>query len=314
VKKRYILPVFLPFAGCINRCVYCDQEALTGYTSDAFLQSAEKQITEWKARRSSWDEIAFFGGTFARLDISIRRALYLMAAPLPVRISTCPSSVDAEFINEVEENIDVIELGVQSLSDEALALNGRDYTADVVISLLRELNNFHVKTAVQFMTGLYGETRALFKESCEKIEDIKADFARIYPMLVLPGAPIAKVNFTPLEAVESLLRSTWLFIRLNAMNIKVIRISLPQGFGGYSGFYHHAYGDLVKTIACYAGFLKGNGGIDGYNGYRGALKKIGANKGVGGFVEISKNIVNSYSFDEWFKDNRLPHFVELLCE
>jgi histone acetyltransferase (RNA polymerase elongator complex component) len=314
VKKRYILPVFLPFAGCINRCVYCDQEAITGYASDIILQNAEGQINEWKARRNEWDEIAFYGGTFARLNRSLRFALYDIAAPYQIRVSTCPSSVDAEFIKEVETNISVLELGVQSLSDEVLELNRRAYSAGSVISLLRELNKLKCKITAQFMTGLYGETRELFKQSCEKLSELRVDFARIYPMLVLPGAPIAKLDFTPLEPIESLLRSAWLFISLNAINIKVIRISLPQGFGNYLGFYHHAYGDLVKTIASYANFLKGGGLIKGFNGYGGALKKIDGNFDVLDFTGLSQNVANLYSFDEWFKDDELSAFIgELLC-
>jgi histone acetyltransferase (RNA polymerase elongator complex component) len=310
MKKRYILPVFLPFAGCANRCVYCDQEAITGQLPDKILQSAARQIDEWKERRKEWDEVAFYGGTFARLNKTVRLALYELAFPYAVRVSTCPESIDKEFTEEAKEHIAVLELGAQSLSDEVLKMNGRGYTADFVIEKFQRLKGAEIVTAAQFMTGLYGETVEHFTESCDRVKELRADFARIYPMLVLPGAPIAKMDFTPLSARESLLRSAWLFASLNACGIKVIRISLPQGFGAYCGFYHPAYGDLVKTIAVYANFLKSGALIDAFGGYKGVLRNLSDKRTAADFTEISQNILNSYNINEWLESAELKDFIE----
>jgi radical SAM superfamily enzyme YgiQ (UPF0313 family) len=199
---------------------------------------------------------------------------------------------------------------VQTLSDEVLKMNGRGYTADFVLSKLRELRKAGCDTAAQFMTGLYGETRERFRESCCKVKELDTGFARIYPMLILPGAPVAGMDFTPLSPVESLLRSAWLFISLSAKEIKVVRISLPQGFGAYRGFYHHAYGDLVKTITAYASFLKYGTLIDGFSGYKGALKRLGGKCAAADFPEVSRNILNSYFLDEWLDSGELKSFIE----
>jgi histone acetyltransferase (RNA polymerase elongator complex component) len=314
VKKRYILPVFLPFAGCASRCVYCDQEAITGCPPDKILSSAQNQIDEWKARRSRWDEIAFYGGTFAGLDKSLRLALYDMAAGSPVRVSTCPDSIDGEFITEAEERVSVIELGVQSLSDEVLKMNGRAYTSTYVLTLFKKLKELKCKTSAQFMTGLFGETRERFKESCDNISALEADFARIYPTVILPGAPLARMaadkEFVPLEPAESILRTAWLYIALTARNIKVIRISLPQGFnaGEYQGFYHHAYGEIVKTVTAYAGFLKRGVLPEGFSGYRGVLRKL--NGQYTDFPGISRQLSGMYSVPEWLDSAALRNFTE----
>jgi histone acetyltransferase (RNA polymerase elongator complex component) len=313
VKKRYILPVFLPFAGCANRCVYCDQEAITGYPPDKILYSAQNQIDEWRARRSQWDEIAFYGGTFAGLNKSLRLALYDMAAGTPVRISTCPDSIDGAFMTEAEERVSVMELGVQSLSDEVLKMNGRRYTSAYVLTLFKELK-LKCKTSAQFMTGLFGETRERFQESCERVSALEADFARIYPTVILPGAPLARMaadkEFFPLEPAESVLRTAWLYIALTARNIKVIRISLPQGFNtaGYGGFYHHAFGEIVKTVTAYASFLKGGVLPEGFGGYRGALKKL--NGQYTEFSDISRQLSEMYSAAEWLESAALRSFTE----
>jgi histone acetyltransferase (RNA polymerase elongator complex component) len=310
VKKRYILPVFLPFAGCANRCVYCDQEAITGESPDKILQNAARQIDEWKERRKEWDEVAFYGGTFARLDRALRLALYELASPYPVRVSTCPESIDGEFTAEALSRISVLELGAQSLSDEVLNMNGRSYTADFVIEKFRQLKGTGIVTAAQFMTGLYGETRQHFTESCGRVKELQADFARIYPMLVLPSAPIAKLEFTPLSARESLLRSAWLFASIFACGIKVIRISLPQGFGAYRGFYHPAYGELVKTITVYANFLKSGTLTNSFGGYKGVLKNLKGTRTAADFTKISQNILNSYNINEWLESAELKGFIE----
>jgi hypothetical protein len=189
-------------------------------------------------------------------------------------------------------------------------MNGRGYTADFVIEKFRQLKGAGIAAAAQFMTGLYGETRQHFAESCDRVKKLRADFARIYPMLVLPGAPIAKMDFIPLSAQESLSRSAWLFASLSACGIKVIRISLPQGFGAYRGFYHPAYGDLVKTIAVYANFLKNGALTNSFGGYKGVLRNLRGERTAADFTEISQNILNSYNINEWLESAELKSFIE----
>jgi histone acetyltransferase (RNA polymerase elongator complex component) len=314
VKKHYILPVFLPFAGCTGKCVYCDQAAITGLGEEDILSSAARQINVWKLRRKEWNELAYYGGSFAGLNKDVRQELYALAKPYPVRISTSPDSVTDDFIKETGRFIRTLELGIQSLSDDVLKKNGRKYTADYAISLLKRLKGVGCETAAQFMTGLYGETREEFIKTCGRVKELAADYARIYPTLVFPGSPLAKItDFVPLAPAESILRTAWLYIILTSSGIKVIRIALPQGGAEEGeGFRHRAFGDLVKTVTCYAYFVKQGVLLAGFGGYRGALGKLNGKSSPADFGKAARALASLYSAEEWLNDMDLKRFIETL--
>ena len=72
-----ILPVFLPFASCGNKCIFCDQQAISGVQVESdLLLHAEKQINQWKTYSNNYDEIAFYGGNFCAINKDIRLSLY----------------------------------------------------------------------------------------------------------------------------------------------------------------------------------------------------------------------------------------------
>ena len=91
MKKHVNIPIFIPFYGCPNACVFCNQVKITG------KPSFEKQsvIKDIDAALSTVDnnnqeaELAFFGGSFtalpekemlALLEISDR---YIAAGKMP---------------------------------------------------------------------------------------------------------------------------------------------------------------------------------------------------------------------------------------
>ena len=78
-----ILPVFLPFASCGNKCIFCDQQAISGVKAENNLISlAENQIKTWLSYGISYDELAYYGGNFAAVKRQDRDSHDLVA---PVR-------------------------------------------------------------------------------------------------------------------------------------------------------------------------------------------------------------------------------------
>ncbi|MBI5810839.1 MAG: radical SAM protein, partial [Deltaproteobacteria bacterium] len=68
-KRQLIIPLFIPFAGCPNQCVYCDQTGITGGKGEPSLEDVRSTI---EAHLSTWKgagtiEAAFYGGTFTAL-------------------------------------------------------------------------------------------------------------------------------------------------------------------------------------------------------------------------------------------------------
>lgn len=248
-----ILPVFIPFYGCKSRCIYCNQHAVTGTESDNILLSARNQISGWMDRETRWDEIAFYGGNFANLPESVRKELYEMSNGLPVRYSACPDSFTDALENEIKTyNVSTVEFGVQSLSDSVLKSNSRNYTYIMIRDLFKRLRG-KVKLCAQMMTGLYTETETDILLSARLLAGLKADYVRIYPLLVLKDTSLEKLyhggTYVTPEAHKIILRCAWLYISAVSAGSRIIRIGLPQEAAPHSvaGFYHPAMGELIRT-------------------------------------------------------------------
>lgn len=286
--KNRILPVFIPFAGCRQRCVYCSQNSITGHTSTEIVSSAERQIKDYLGISSNWDELAYYGGSFTCLPEALRLKLYSLAHRYgfrKLRFSTSPDCVTNENMAEAAENgVDTVEIGVQSLDGEVLRLNKRPCGAEETIEAMKTVKKHVGKLSAQIMTGMYGENFHSFDATVNALLDVKPDYVRIYPCVVLKDTELYSLwlsgDHIPLPLTETLARCAYAFILFEAAGIEVIRIGLQDAESMKeqiaAGEYHPATGDIVKTIAVaiYLG-LGHNPVLDkkyintayGYNGY-----------------------------------------------
>jgi len=153
-------PFFLPMRDCPNRCVYCDQRAITGHV----VSPEPRDVREALRGIAEPTEVCFFGGSFTCQPLGRQRE-YLeaaLSAPFPVdlRLSTHPLCVDPSILAFLSRfPVRIIELGVSSLEDEVLEKCKRGYTGAEVLEKISLLaaNPVFIPGA-QLMTGLPGQT------------------------------------------------------------------------------------------------------------------------------------------------------------
>ncbi|PLX67967.1 MAG: hypothetical protein C0603_07590 [Denitrovibrio sp.] len=268
--KNKILPVFISFAGCTSRCVYCNQHKITGVAPADILTSAKEQIKTNLSYDVEWNELAYFGGSFSCLPKDIRYSLYRLAEESGMdrlRFSTSPDCISDEIIDEaLANNVKVIELGVQSLDDSVLKANRRPYDSDECIEAVRLLKERVETVGIQLMTGLYKEDFSSFVETVEKAVLLNADYARIYPCVVFPETELSDLytsgEYAPLELSEAVARCAYGYIMLTASGCNVIRVGLHDSDSvrdsAMAGAYHPAMGDMAKTVALQTFFEMGH--------------------------------------------------------
>ena len=143
MSHKKILPVFIPFAGCKHRCVYCNQYKITGALGGNIAESAASQIYQYLSFSSSWDELAFYGGSFSCLPERDRLALYKTAKEngfKVLRFSTTPDCITDEILLEAKQHgVKTIELGIQSLSERVLRLNKRPYSFEECVEAVKKV-------------------------------------------------------------------------------------------------------------------------------------------------------------------------------
>jgi histone acetyltransferase (RNA polymerase elongator complex component) len=271
-KAHYIIPVFVPHEGCPHTCVFCNQES---YNCSSFKIDGDyvrKTIEEYLStmdRCNSIIEVSFFGGTFTAISLLKQKEILTVAKEYKdanrinyIRLSTRPDYINDEILSNLRNyNVDIIELGVQSLDEEVLVKAGRGHSSEDVEKATKLIKSYGFTLGHQIMLGLPGDTREKDIETTKKLIKLKPDFCRIYPSLVIKDTPMEKMLklglYKPYTLEEAVSITKEVYGLLTTKNITVIRIGLQPteeiNYGGdiIEGPFHPAFRELVEgSIYC----------------------------------------------------------------
>lgn len=264
--RPLIIPIFFPNAGCRERCLFCNQKAAPeGLPSPSsvkdFIENSLERIPHEKKDRRK--QCAFYGGSFTAIHREdqiryLKEVQPFLSSGLidSIRISTRPDALDGETLCMLKEyGVKTVEVGVQSMIDEVLSLAQRDHRAEDTISATTRLRRWGFEVGVQLMIGLPGDSFERFLQTLDRVIDLKSDFIRIHPTLVLKGAPLEMLwrdgRYCPLSLEETV---QWLkkgLLKLERASIPVARIGLqptPELERNLlAGPYHPALRQLIDS-------------------------------------------------------------------
>ena len=137
-NKPFIIPIFLPHAGCPHRCVFCNQSLITGVNSRISaieVRNSVESFLKYKGARRGVVQIAFFGGNFLGINTDEIKRLLAEAAKFvkegradSIRFSTRPDTIDRNRLDIIKNfPVSTVELGVQSMDDRVLSLAKRGH-------------------------------------------------------------------------------------------------------------------------------------------------------------------------------------------
>ena len=266
--KPFIIPIFLPHAGCPHRCVFCNQTTISGVnskTSAIQVRSSVETFLKHKSKHRSPIQIAFFGGNFLGIKVEeVKRLLaeatvFVKAGRVNgIRFSTRPDTIDRPRLDLIKNYpVTTIELGVQSMDDDVLRSTDRGHTSADTLRAVQQLREFNYEIGVQLMIGLPGDDRERLLSSAQQITKLKPDFIRIYPTVVVAGSPLAGLykagRYTPLSLKDAVTQVKDLYQFFTRKNIPVIRMGLQatddlqKGTTILAGPYHPSFGHLVYS-------------------------------------------------------------------
>jgi histone acetyltransferase (RNA polymerase elongator complex component) len=261
-----IIPIFLPNLGCQERCLFCNQKATAEGIPSFFsirrlIESSLIGLPSDKNDREK--QIAFYGGSFTATSREDQVQYLKEIQPFldsgmidSIRISTRPDALDEEVLQLLKEyGVKTVELGTQSMIDEVLLLSKRGHSVEDTVSAISRLKKWGFELGLQLMIGLPGDTFDRFLQTLDQIIDLKPDFVRIHPTLVLKGAPLENLwrngKYSPLsldEAIQWLKRG---LLKLERTSIPVARVGLQptrdldRNF--LAGPYHPALHQLIDS-------------------------------------------------------------------
>ena len=268
-KNHRNIPIFIPHLGCPNMCVFCNQRSISGKQS--FCRESVKDEIDAALATIPKDcevEIAYFGGSFTGIDRELM--IYLLdvaedyvknpregrACVTGIRMSTRPDYINDEIIGILSRyTVKTVELGLQSMRDEVLIRSKRGHTAADAESACRMIKKAGYSLVGQMMIGLPGSNIEDEIYTAEKICEMGADGARIYPTVVFYDTELAKMacggEYEMLRIDDAVERSKEVLKIFKSHGVKCIRIGLcaSDNLGDDScvmgGANHPSLGELV---------------------------------------------------------------------
>jgi histone acetyltransferase (RNA polymerase elongator complex component) len=209
-------------------------------------------------------EVAFFGGTFTALPVSVQDKLLLPLQLMlaageiqSVRISTRPDAVDSAIVQRLAHmGVRTIEIGVQSMDDRVLEGSNRGHNAAASEAALRCVKAQGLSAGAQLMPGLPGDSAARSINSLKRVIDAGADFIRIYPVVVLRGTELARRfeagEYRPLGLEAGVQLCKIMLHESLQAGVDVIRIGLQADEGlddsaVLAGCWHPSLGQLSRS-------------------------------------------------------------------
>jgi len=271
--RPFIIPIFLPHAGCPHQCVFCNQVSITGIKHEAVepdtIRNQIREFLKYRKENRKPVQIAFFGGNFLGLKFEEIKSWLNLAGEFVsqglvdgIRFSTRPDTIDAARLDALEDYpVSTVELGVQSMDDRVLALAERGHSAQDTIRAVKALKKRQLSVGLQMMVGLPGDSQARSLATARKIADLEPDCARIYPTVVVANSRLAQLfkkgEYLPLSLEEavSLVKKAYLLFKQEG--IEVIRMGLQatddleDGSAVLAGPHHPAFGHLVYSEMFY---------------------------------------------------------------
>lgn len=287
MAKRNIIPIFIPFSGCPVKCIYCNQNQITGVSGLLSAKEVEERITAALERNGNRpSEVAFYGGTFTMLALEKQKALLSSVQPFiergqvsGIRLSTRPEALfDEDFERLKVCGVKTIEFGIQSTDPEVLQSSMRGVDVREMDRVVEAARASGIQVGLQQMIGLPNDSFEKDLNTARWIID-RGDFVRIYPTVVFRGTELyamySDARYKPLTLKEAIGRTATLLDEYEAAGLKVIRVGLPQmDRSAYvAGPYHDNFREFAeskrrvnKILACYKSIqsIEGTGRLINY--------------------------------------------------
>lgn len=264
-ENQYTIPIFIPHKGCPNNCIFCNQKRISGQLKNVSIEEIDNIINEYLGYYDVHDkriEIAFFGGSFTGIDITLQRQYLGVAKKYvdsrkvdSIRLSTRPDYIDEDILTMLKEyNVGTIELGVQSMDEKVLNYAKRGHTASDVIFASKLINKYGIRLGHQIMIGLPNstlETELYTIRECLKLGPTQL---RIYPVYVIEESELYDMynikEYIPLSIEDAVKRCVAVIGECQKTDVSIIRLGL-QSTSEITSSNSNLFGPVCDNFAEY---------------------------------------------------------------
>lgn len=265
MKQYCTIPIFIPEKACPFRCVYCNQYHIANLSQPISPHESRELIEKYLQTIHShqFKTIAFFGGSFTGLSIEEQNQYLDIALEYKkakkinrIQLSTRPDYISSTILENLKKHeVDIIELGAQSLNEQVLKNVHRGHTVQNVVEAAQLINNYQFELGLQMMIGLPEDSLQKSIQTAKQIVELKAKYTRIYPTLVIKDTVLEQLykqgKYNPLSIEEAIEWCTHIYEIFVKNNVKILRLGLHPSEGLISGKnliagpFHISFKELV---------------------------------------------------------------------
>lgn len=248
-SKHCNIPLFIPHMGCPHRCVFCNQNTISGCASFDANTVPDRIRTALQTIPPDADcEIAYFGGSFTGIDRSLMVRLLDIAQSFVdgtspgqarvrgIRMSTRPDYLPDDVLRLLSRySVTTVELGVQSMDDGVLRACRRGHTSLDAENACRAVKQAGYQLIGQMMIGLPGADSASEVKTAKELVALGVDGVRIYPTVVFAGTELhacfLRGDYTPMTMEETIARCCAVLQVFDQARVPCIRLGLCASDG-----------------------------------------------------------------------------------
>lgn len=213
------ISLYIHFPFCLKKCLYCDFNSLAGspVTPDDYVAAVVREM-ELRAARLDRPVTAptlyFGGGTPSLMEpglvgrlIEAAVRLFGLTADAEMTIEANPGTLTVgKLAGYRSAGVNRLSLGVQSFSDEMLALLGRVHTAREALDAYAAARDAgFTNIGIDLIHSLPGETPAGWRDDLVRAIDLRPEHVSAYGLTVEEGTPfqlLAQEGRLPLPGEE----------------------------------------------------------------------------------------------------------------
>ena len=264
MKKHVNIPIFIPHLGCPNNCVFCNQRSISGRQSfDPSEVTGQIESVLATLGEDTEREIAFFGGSFTGIDrelmiyrLEVAKGYIERGEVSGIRLSTRPDYIDRERLDILARyGVRTVELGLQSMDGSVLRATKRGHSAADAERACALVKEYGFELIGQMMVGLPSSTPESEIYTAQRICDMGADGARVYPTVVFYNTELCEMakqgEYLPLNNADAVERTKNVLDVFDRRGVPCIRVGLCASENlsdedeVYGGANHSAVGELA---------------------------------------------------------------------
>ena len=204
MMNAHNLYIHVPF--CVSKCNYCAFYSFACSNPDweKWVSGICSELRFWsqKLGRINIPTIFFGGGTPSLMPVAIFEQImncinqcFCVDKDCEITLESNPGTLDAEKLKGfVQNGINRLSVGVQSLNDDELKFLGRRHNVKNAMGLLDNAINLGLRVSADFIYGLPNQSVDNVIDLCRSINNLGLSHVSMYELTIEENTPFGKMN------------------------------------------------------------------------------------------------------------------------